>query len=165
MAGKLPDIELLYLKAIEHESANDTGSAAGAFGDMAEKYPEDSRGWLGLANIYYNKLGDLEKAEEYYKKAVGLPGASAAAFLSYSDLLLHLNRFAEMNAMVNKAMEITGVSKSTGSYKVGLLKESQGNFDDAIDAYRKAILASFSGDEIDLAEKSILRCQVKKKYS
>ena len=144
---------------------NDIPLSADIFGEMTEKYPEDGRAWLGLAEIYYHNIGDLETAEAYYKSAIDASPPSARAFLSYCDLLLQLNRFVEMNAMVNKAMAIDGVYKSTGFYKSGLLKESQGHYDEAVEFFRNALLSSFSSEEIEMAEKSILRCQVKKKYS
>jgi Tfp pilus assembly protein PilF len=162
MANKLPDIDKLYIKATE---AVDTVAAAEIYHEMAEAFPSDSRAWHGLAEIYFLKIGDIEKAEDYFKKAIDTGNASSKTMLLYSDLLLQLHRFAEMNAMVNKAMEIPGVSKSAGFFKAGLLKESQGNYDEAIDLFQQSILSSFSSSEIELAENAILRCQVKKKYA
>jgi Tfp pilus assembly protein PilF len=165
MDNKFPDNDRYYIKAMDDHDAGDIALSAELFGEMIEKFPEDSRAWQGLAEIYFLKIGDIVKAEEYFIKAIESGNASARTYLLYSDLLLQLNRFAEMNAMVNKAMAIPGVSQSAGFFKSGLLKESQGNYDESIELYRKTILSSFLSDEIDLAEKAMLRCQIKKKYA
>jgi len=165
MDNKLQDIELLFIAANDAFSQGDVASAASRFSEITEKYPADSRGWSGMAEIYFTKIGDIQKSEAFFKKAIETTNTSAKTYLLFSDLLLQLNRFAEMNAIVNQAMEIEGVSKSAGHIKSGLLKESQGKYDEAIEDYRASILASFDADEINMSEKAILRCQIKKKYS
>jgi len=162
---KLSEIEQEYIRAVESEKHGEYMRAVDLYSGMTERFPGDSRGWTGLANIYFSKIGDLGRSEEFFTKAIDTGNAGPETYFLYSELLMKQGRFPEMNAVVNQAMQITGVNKSTGFYKTGLLKESQGNYEDAIDFYRKSILDSFSAQEIGDAEQSIDRCRVKMKYS
>jgi tetratricopeptide (TPR) repeat protein len=162
---KLSEIEQEYIRAVESEKQGDYTRAVDLYSGMTEKFPGDSRGWTGLANIYFSRIGDAGRSEEFFTRAIDTGNAGPETYFLYSDLLMRQGRFPEMNAVVNQAMQITGVRKSTGYYKTGLLKESQGNYADAMEFYKKAILESFSSDEIGQAEQSIDRCRVKMKYS
>ena len=69
-----------------------------------------------------------------------------------------------MNAILNQANELKGVRKDLVYEKMAMLMESQGRYDEAIATFKKALLASFSDEEILKCEKGINRCNLKKKH-
>jgi tetratricopeptide (TPR) repeat protein len=118
--------------------------------------------WMGHIKAHYFK--DDSGAEKLYTTAIEKDAAFAETYLFYADLLLRHERFAEMNAVINKAAAISGVSKDKIHHLSGLLNEAQSKLDDAVACYKKAILSGFDNDLIGVYEKAIDRCLVKKKY-
>ncbi|MFM7177420.1 MAG: hypothetical protein ACKO0X_08375, partial [Bacteroidota bacterium] len=61
--------------------------------------------------------------------------------------------------------EVKGIRKDLVFERFALLMESQGRYEEAIEHFRKALLESFSDEDIARCEKGIGRCNIKKKYS
>lgn len=165
ISSRFSEVDRLYGNAVKLISEGNIPAAADLLASITEKFPDHAKAWTRLGDIFKNELEDLVSAEECYKKAMESEPSYAPAFLSYADVLFSKQHYAEVNAIINKAMEMPGVAKDVALYKSGMLKESQARFDDAIETYRNAILSSFSEDEIIKCEKAIRRCEMKKKYS
>lgn len=118
--------------------------------------------WMG--HIKANYFKDDAGAEKLFTSAIEKDAAYAETYLFFADLLFRHERFAELNAVINKASAISGVSKDKVNHLTGLMNEAQGKLDEAISLYKKAILAGFDNDLIAVYEKAIERCTVKKKY-
>jgi len=63
--------DILFLEAQIHEKKRDYAKAAALYLDIVEKYPQEIRAdnaLYAMAQLYENKLNDLEKAQTLYEK-------------------------------------------------------------------------------------------------
>jgi tetratricopeptide (TPR) repeat protein len=164
ITNRFTEADKLFGNALRLLASGDVAAAAELLASVTEKFPSHGKSWNELGNIFQYELHDPDSAEECYKKAMEVTPGLPEAYLGYADVLFSKQRFAEVNAMLNKVMEIPGVRKDIALYKAGLLQESQGRYDEAIETFRDAIMVSFSDEEIILCEKAINRCNTKKKY-
>jgi tetratricopeptide (TPR) repeat protein len=161
---KLNERDRLYSDAMRRSENGDHAAAVEALSMVTVRFPDHAKAWASLGDLLQYRFGDLDKAESCYVTAIEKDPVLVTAYTSYADVLMSRQRFAEANAMVNKALGLNGPGLDQALYKSGLFRESQSRFDEAVEAYRKAILASFSDETIMACEKGIHRCEVKKKY-
>jgi tetratricopeptide (TPR) repeat protein len=162
--SRFSEADKLYSNAMQMAASGDPAGAAMLLEEITGRFDNYGKAWCELGNLLFIHLGDLEGAVSCFKKAIEVAPAYASSYLGYADVLFAQEKFAEVNAIVNQAMEIQGVRKDIALYKSALLMESQGRFDEAIASYKEAILVSFSEEEIARCEKGINRCNIKKKY-
>lgn len=159
------DSDRQFQNAVDMLRNGDLSGAATLLTRITHAAPKHSKAWMELGRILMNHLDDPEYAADCFKKAIDSAPTMANAYLAYADALFRLERYAEMNAVLNQAREVKGVRRDLVFEKFALLMESQGRYDEAIDHYRKALLESFSDEDIARCEKGISRCNIKKKYS
>jgi len=162
--NKFSEADKLYSSAMQLLATGDPSGAATMLEEITNRYESYGKAWCELGNLLQYHLNDLEGAAVCYRKAMEVSPSHASSYLGYADVLFAQGKFAEVNAIVNQAIEIPGVRKDLAMYKSALLMESQGRYDEAISAYKETILVSFSEEEIIKCEKGISRCQIKKKY-
>lgn len=162
--NKFTEADKLYIEAKELLDAGEIANAARLFVQLTERYDDYGMAWSALGNIMLKYLEDPEGAEECFKKAIEVSPVYGPAYLAYAEALFTLEKFAEMNAILNQASSIRGVRKDLVLKKSAILMESQGRYDEAISSYKKAIIASFSDEEIRNCEQGISRCIVKQRY-
>jgi|GEM_PF-1633621 len=162
--NRFSEADKLFSEAMALLNRGEISGAANLFSEITERFPDHGKAWFELGNIHRIQLEDFESAGECYLKCMNALPAYAPAYLAYADVLFVLEKYAESNAIINQAMEIKGVRKDIALFKSALLMESQERFDEAITTYRKALLKSFSEDEILKCEKGINRCNLKKKH-
>ena len=168
MKGKnsmFSEADSLFSSAVSMLERKELAQAAAILTDITERFENYGRAWCEMGNILQYHLEDHKTAADYYRKAIQYNPTYAAGYLGYADVLIAQEQFAEANAIINQALEITGVRKDIAMYKSGLIMESQGRYDEAIETYRSALLISFSEEEILKCEKGISRCHTKMKYS
>jgi tetratricopeptide (TPR) repeat protein len=161
---KLQEYDRFFADAARKEEQGDYAGAVEVLSALTSRYPDHAKAWAALGDLMQYKFSDTAAAETCYQKALEIDPRLAKAYTAYADVLLGLQRYAEANAMVNKALGLSGPGLDQALYKSGLFRESQARFDEAVDAYKKAILATFSDETIIACEKAIHRCEVKKKY-
>ncbi len=132
--------------------------------ETMDKHADFSRAWSAMGDLLSIHFNDLEKAESFYKKSIELAPEKHEAYIGYAALLIRMSRFAEANAQLNKASNISGVFKDKLFEQFGILNEAQSRLEDAVANYKKAIVHSFSNDLIASCESAINRCNLKKKY-
>ena len=124
----------------------------------------NSLGW-----IYKTQMEDYEKAENHYLAAIHSEPDYPHPYINYSILLMDLERFIDMEKLIEQALKIATTDKSTLYYRLALANEMQLKFDDAISCYEKAILFCMNDDRIKSYRIDIERVdekkQVAKKYS
>jgi len=162
--SRFSEADKLYSNAMHLLAAGDPAGAASLLEEITNRFENYGKAWCELGNLLQHELNDLEGATVCYRKAMEVSPAYAPSYLGYSEVLFAQEKFAEVNAILNQAMEIQGVRKDLALYKSALLMESQGRYDEAMATYKEAILVSFSESEISRCEKGINRCVVKKKY-
>lgn len=165
VSQRFKESDKLYALAEEHLKIGDPKGAAMVLEDIAGKFPDEGKAWCRLGEIVHNHLSDAEGSLEFFRKCIELDPSYAPAYLAYADALFALEKFAEVNAVLNQALALKGVKKDNAYYRIGMLLESQSRFDEATEAYRKSILASFSNTGILKSEEGIGRCIIKRKYS
>lgn len=156
--------EILFIEAKKQYLEKNIPEAVRLFSDLTVRFPEFGKACFYLGNIYLHFFEDEKSAEEYFKKAISLSPDYLATYFDYAELLLKQERFAEMNANLNKASTLQNKSKDKMNFLFGMLQEAQGNYDEAILNYRKAIASTFSDDDLLRFEKAILRCDKKKGF-
>ncbi|MBL0341411.1 MAG: tetratricopeptide repeat protein [Bacteroidetes bacterium] len=164
MAGiisRFSEVDTLFSAAVGLLSRGEIAQAAVILTDINNRFDTHERAWCEMGNILQYHLEDHAAAAELYRKAMQLNPSYAPAYLGYADVLFAQEKFAEANAIINQALEVQGVRKDIALYKSGLIMESQGRYDEAVETYRSALLISFSDDEIIKCEKGIARCNTK----
>lgn len=158
-------LDLHFLNALAHLREGRVEDAVRELTLLQGRQPENGKAkWLE-AKILHENLRDYARAEELYKQAMRLEPTFDLLHLSYASLLIDLSRFAEAIAVLNKAAEIPGVEKDKVDRLFGLLNERQEKFDDALQHFNKAMLYTFSNEQMDVLQKDIERVMRKKGLS
>jgi len=90
--------------------------------------------------------GELDKSEKYYKKALS-HSPQASTMNNYGSLLIQMKRYQDAEKQLRKALEDPSYPNQNLVFlNLGDTLLEQGNFNDAIDAYRKA--QRFQPDDI-----------------
>jgi tetratricopeptide (TPR) repeat protein len=165
VSQRFKESDKLYVLAEEHLKKGDPKGAALVLEDIAGKFPNEGRAWSMLGEIVHCHLNDAEGSLEFFRKSIEVSPAYAPAYLAYADALFELEKFAEVNAVLNQSLALKGVNKDDALFRIGLLLESQERLDEAINAYKKSIMASFSNETIRKCEQGMERCGIKKKYT
>jgi tetratricopeptide (TPR) repeat protein len=114
-------------------------------------------GWL-----FETKFKNLVRAEEHYRLALKFSPDYAAAYYNYCYLLSSLRKYEELEKLLERAIGVSGISYATIYNEYGLMREMQGDIDDAIHYFRLHIKNSFDAKSIETAAESIKRCERKK---
>ncbi len=162
---KFTEADQLYFNALKLTEQGELARAAGLLSQITTRFENYGRAWYELGNILFRYLDDFEEAGECYRKCIELLPVFSPAYLALADVLLVTGEYAEMNAILNQADALRGVRKDMVRYKIAILMESQGRYDEAGDMFKKSLLASFSNEDIRKCEEGISRCAIKKKYS
>lgn len=158
------EAEKQFYKAVSNMEEGNIAGATDLLLELTSRFPEFGKAYSYLGVIYFRHFKDAATAESHYKKAISSSPEFTESYINYSALLLSQERFAEMNANLNKVSEITGVKKDKVYELFGLMNELQAKYDEAIGFYKKAIGITFSDEDLGLYEKAINRCNAKKKY-
>jgi tetratricopeptide (TPR) repeat protein len=158
------EAEKLFFKAVSKLEEGDISEAADLFSELISEYSDFGKAYNYLGLIYFRHFKDMHTAETHFKTAIALSPEFSESYVNYASLLFSQERFAEMNANLNKVSEIAGARKDKVYEQFALMHEMQGKYDDAVSFYKKAILATLSDEDLAMYEKAINRCNVKNKY-
>ena len=84
-----------------------------------------------------------------------------AAYYNYCYLLSSLRKFEELEKVLQHAIRVSGISYATIYNEYGLLRELQGDLDDAIHYFKLHIKNSFDSKSIETPAEWIKRCERK----
>lgn len=126
------------------------------------RYPDHGRGNALLGRLYLRYLSDYTKAEECFLQALRFDPLYPELYYDFAELLIHLEKYTEAIAVLNKGFEIPGIEKNKLYRWTGMIYEKQKDFDQAILNYTQAIYDSFSDAFIQLLNSDIKRCLIKK---
>ncbi len=158
-------LDLHFLNALAHLRDRKVEEALREIGLMQARQPENGKAkWLE-AKILHKFLKEFARAEELYKQAMRLEPSLEGVLVDYAELLVRLERYAEAIAVLNRAAEIPGVEKDKVDRLFGLLNERQEKFDDALQHFTKAMLYTFSDEQMATLQKDIERVMRKKGLS
>ena len=115
-----------------------------------------------LGYLYEVKFKEYEKGETLYKLCLEKSPMYPAVYYNYSILLSTLGKYDELKELLDQAINIPGITKSTIYNEYAIMYEQQGKLDEAIEYYRKAALNTLDKSVLERAKGSIDRCKMKK---
>lgn len=130
--------------------------------EIVQDYPDFGKAYNHIGFVYETKFKDLDKAEEAYQKALKISPEYSATYLNYAVVLSTREKYNQLQELLMQAMAVPGMNKSRIMNEYGLMYEIQGEYDKAIEHFRKAIRYTLSDVDLDVYEKSIKRCERKK---
>ncbi len=90
---------------------------------------------------YLEQSGDLDKADQYYHKAIALSDNSGAQLNNYGTFLCRNKRYEEADKYFVKAVEDVKYINSGGAYEnAGLCADAGGNPEKALQYFKKALI-------------------------
>lgn len=121
-------------------------SAEGVWLDAVEKRPGNARGWLALG-IVRRKAGDLEGAEQAYRRALRLKPKDASTWNNLAELLVARGRLPEAEQALARALRekpdhlAARVSHANVLVELGRLSEAIGEYEEALARDPEHVLA------------------------
>ncbi len=117
-----------------------------------------------LGYIYETKIRDYVKAEEHYKICLKTNPDYAAAYYNASILFSTLKKYEELKALLTKAESVPGINISTINNEWGIMYEALGDYNKAIEYYKKVVTGTYDNKTLDIAMESVKRCEKKKNF-
>lgn len=130
--------------------------------NLINQFPEYGRAYNHLGWIYETKYKDYRTAEDYYRKALEFAPDYPAVYLNFAIVLSSLEKFDELENLLNKALSVPGIAKDKIYNEFGIMYELKGEYLKAIDYYKRAINASLAEKDIEIYRESINRCKTKR---
>ncbi|WP_372366705.1 hypothetical protein [Candidatus Uabimicrobium sp. HlEnr_7] len=130
--------------------------------EITDRFPEYGRAYNHLGYLFETKYQNYNKAEFYYRTAIDYAPEYPATYLNYAVLLSTCQKFAELEELLNKALEVPGINREKIYCEMGIMKELQKKYDEAIKCFKQVIVYCLSSKSIDLYQKNIERCLTKK---
>ena len=125
---------LAYLK--QGDRARAKGKLLNAM-KLAPQSPDVNAGFA----YYLERSGDIERADQYYRKAINVSGNSGAQLNNYGAFLCRNKHYDEANRYFLKAVDDVKYINASGAYEnAGLCAEAGGNDDQAIQYFKKALV-------------------------
>ncbi len=124
--------------------------------------PDYGKAYNHLGWIYETQYRDYIKSEELYRKCITVSPSYTPVYGNLSITLSTLNKLDEQETLLNQALIVPGIDKPMIFNEFGILYEMKGDFDKAVEHYKKAIIASLNDANIEIYSKSIDRCKKKK---
>ena len=124
--------------------------------------PNFGKAYNHLGYLYEVKFKEYEKGETLYKLCLEKTPMYPSVYYNYAILLSTLGKYDELKDLLDRAINVPGITKSTILNEYAIMFEQQGKLDEAIDHYRQAGLSTLDKGVLDRAKTSIERCKSKK---
>ncbi len=141
----------------------------GAFDEATNKLekiidmdPNFGKAYNHLGYLYEVKFKEFEKGETLYKLCLEKSPMYPPVYYNYSVLLSTLGKYDELGELLDTALNIPGITKSTIYNEYAIMYEQQGKLDQAIEFYKKCGLDTLDKGVLERAKTSIERCKMKK---
>lgn len=155
------ELDKLFFQADEDIKNGKIIDAFDTLSYIIEQDTEYGKAYNHLGWIYETKYKDYPKAEECYRLAIKYSPEYNAVYLNYAIVLSTLKKFPELEDLLSKALEVPGINESKIWNEYGIMYELQGEYENAITAYKKAIQISLINEDITRYQHSIKRCRDK----
>ena len=111
--------------------------------------------------IYETKLKENKKAELHYLQAIKSDVSYTASSINYAYFLSNQGRFDDLKLHLEKSLKISGINKSVIYNEYGIMYELQGNYKEAVKAFKLAIQFCLDAKIIETYDANIKRCKNK----
>ena len=156
------DLEEKFLKADALIGENRLSEAAKLLENILLDAPDFGKAHNHMGWLFETKFKNLHRAEEHYRLALKFSPDYTAAYYNYAYLLSSLRKFDELERLLKECINVPGISYATIYNEYALMREMQGEIDDAIHHFRLHIKNSFDLKSIETASDAIRRCERKK---
>lgn len=156
------DLEEKFQKADRLINEGKISEGAQALQEILTEAPDFGKAHNHMGWLYETKFKDFAKAEEHYRLSLKFSPTYPAIHYNYAYLLSALRKFDELEKLLNAAIAVPGINYGTIYNEYGIMRELQGNFDEAIHYYKLYIKNNFDNKGIDTATESIRRCERKR---
>ncbi|AFL79777.1 hypothetical protein Aeqsu_0256 [Aequorivita sublithincola DSM 14238] len=143
----------------------------GAFDEATNKLekiidmdPDFGKAYNHMAYLYDVKFKEYEKGETLYKLCLEKSPMYPPVYYNYAVLLSTLRKYDELEELLNTAINIPGITKSTIYNEYAIMYEQQGKLDQAIEFYKKCGMDTLDKATLERAKASIDRCKLKKDF-
>lgn len=126
--------------------------------ELIEQFPDYGRAYNHLGYIFETKFRDFKQSEAYYKKSLELSPEYPATYLNYAILLSTLERWEDLRALLNQGLSIPGINKAKIHNEYGIMFETLGDYEMAIEAYKGAVRYTFKSQDIEAYRNAVVRC-------
>lgn len=127
-------------------------------------YDEPGYGYLhnhlGWAYTYYTQ--DVGQATLHLKMAITFDREYSAPYLHMGNLMIRCNRYAEAIDYLQQGLQKPSANRVMFLEALGQAREMRGDFSHAIRAYREAMMASLSEQEVNNMTRHVARCRKKR---
>ena len=154
-------MEDMFMEADRLISDQRIGEAFTKLTSIIQEMPDFGKAYNHIGWIYETKYKDFPNAEKYYKQAIEYAPDYCAGYYNYAVVLSSLQKWDELTALLNKAVQVPGINRGTIYNEFGIMYEAQGKYNEAIEAYKNYIRSSFDNKQVDTAIDSIERCKKK----
>ena len=160
----ITEADKLFFQAEKMMQDGRVNEAADLLNQVNIRFPDYGKAYSALGSLYHHQLHDFVNAENLYKKGINLSPEYTLTYIWLADILLMHERYPELIATLNKAIEIPGAQKDKVYELFGRMNELQMKLEEAIGYFKKAIHYSFRDEDIAAYESAIRRCIKKKNY-
>lgn len=129
---------------------------------LLARQPEHGRANALLGHLQLRYFKDFAAAEEAFKIAMRNAASFPDLYIDYAFLLLQVERYTETIAVINKGLEVPGISKDKLFQIFGHLYERQSKWDDAVEYYTQALLYTLNNESLKEYEVDLKRVEVKR---
>ncbi|WP_339832197.1 tetratricopeptide repeat protein [uncultured Altibacter sp.] len=126
--------------------------------------PNFGKAYNHLGYLYEVKFKEYEKGETLYKLCLEKSPMYPAVYYNYAVLLSTLEKYDELKELLDQAITIPGITKSTIYNEYAIMYEQQGKLTAAIEHYKKAALNTLDKSVLERAKGSIERCKMKQEF-
>lgn len=128
---------------------------------IIEEQPDYGKAHNHLGWLYEHEYKDFSRSEKHYRAALTFAPDYPNVYLNFSILLSRLERFDDLEDLLQKAQKVIGIKKAEVYYEYGIMNEMKGDYGAAFDFYKKAIFHSLVNKDIETYNDAISRVSIK----
>lgn len=153
--------EELYLEAEADIRSSNFHEAFRKYEEILYEEPDYAPAHNSLGWIYKTQFENFQKAEVHFKAAIASDPLYPHPYFHMASILVELERFEELREFLDRCLGIRTLDKSWVYFRYGMVAELRGQFSEAMDWYRKALLQTMNNDKVRDYQTDIERCQTK----
>lgn len=153
--------EELYLEAEANIRSSNFHEAFRKYEEILYEEPDYAPAHNSLGWIYKTQFENFQKAEVHFKAAIASDPLYPHPYFHMASILVELERFEELREFLDRCLGIRTLDKSWVYFRYGMVAELRGQFSEAMDWYRKALLQTMNNDKVRDYQTDIERCQTK----
>lgn len=153
--------EALYLEAEADIRNSNFHEAFGKYEEILYEEPDYAPAHNSIGWIYKTQFENYQKAELHFKAAIAADSLYPHPYFHLAAILADLERFEELAKFLDRCIGIRTLDKSWVYFRFGMISEMRGQFNVAIDWYKKALMQTMNNEKVKDYQLDIERCTIK----